>query len=161
MGGFEPRRVDGYPEWMASRLVNDENDFRGCFGCGSENPRGLGLAFVREGDTVVTTMVLAEQHAGYRDFAHGGIVATLLDEAMGWAMLHFHGEYGVTSGLRVEYRRPVRIGSKVIVRANVVSAQASNVCVAATVEDERGRTLARGEGQWVVVRRERAAAPAN
>jgi len=142
---------------MSSILANSEGDFRGCFGCGPDNANGLGLAFVREGESVVTTMVLAKHHAGYRDFAHGGIVATLLDESMGWAMLHLHGEYGVTAGLCIDYRRPVRIGAEVSVRASIVRAEGPKVTVAAELRDHRGRLLASGEGQWVVVRRSRAA----
>ena len=141
---------------MGEKLPPQPGNFRGCFGCGDQNVRGLGLQFEAEGRTVLAKTQISDTYAGYSEFVHGGIVATIIDEAMGWAMWHLAGSYGVTQSLQIEYRRPVRIGRDIVVRAEVADETGNNVTVAARLEDERGRLLARGKGHWVKVRAERA-----
>jgi len=132
--------------------------FDGCFGCGPANAIGLKLEFSRDGDSVVARTVLARDYVGYREFAHGGVVATLLDEAMGWAMYHIVGRHGVTRGLNVVYRRPVTVERGLELRGTVLEARDRDVRLQSTLSDERGRLLASAEGDWVAVRDERAAA---
>jgi uncharacterized protein (TIGR00369 family) len=141
---------------VSKKLELAQGTFNGCFGCGPDNPVGLKLAFERTGDVVRSHTKIARQYAGYRDFAHGGIVATMLDEAMGWAMLHLAGRHGVTKSLRVNYRRPVLVERPIVVIARVTHERDSAVILRAHVEDERGRLLAGAEGEWVAVREERA-----
>jgi len=139
-----------------TRLEIMQGAFRGCFGCGDENGLGLRMAFERDGETVVSRTQLGPDYAGYPAFAHGGVVATMLDEAMGWAMLHLAGRHGVTRSLNVTYRRPVPLGRELVVRARVTDLAEREAQIESTVEDSRGRMLAHGAGSWVVVRDERA-----
>ena len=142
------------------KLEIGESAFRGCFGCGDENDRSLALAFALEGDCVVSHTEISPDYAGYPDFVHGGVVATVLDEAMGWAMLHLARRHGVTRGLNIRYRRPVPIGRRLTIQGRVVEIGDRTVTLYASIEDERGRLLASAEGDWVVVRGERARRPA-
>jgi len=57
---------------------------RDCFVCGAHNPHGLRLRFRREGDEVRADFTPQTQHAGFRGIVHGGILSTVLDEAMFW-----------------------------------------------------------------------------
>jgi len=66
---------------MQRRLPNSA----GCFVCGSANPRGLGVRFEVENGVVTTRFVPHRDHCGYNDRVHGGVMAALLDEVMGWA----------------------------------------------------------------------------
>jgi uncharacterized protein (TIGR00369 family) len=143
---------------VSDKLALAEGTFNGCFGCGADNPVGLKLAFERAGDTVRSRTTITRAYAGYRDFAHGGIVATMLDEAMGWAMLHVAGRHGVTKDLRVRYRRPVMVEREIVITAKVAGEKATTVHLEARIEDARGRLLARAEGEWVAVREERSGA---
>ena len=142
---------------MAERLTLAEGTFTGCFGCGTDNPVGLKLQFEKDGDLVRSGARLGNEYAGYRDFAHGGVVAAMLDEAMGWAMVHVAGRHGVTKRLVVTYRRPVSIERDIVVIARVKGQTDSTVLLESRIEDERGRLLARADGEWVVVREQRAA----
>jgi uncharacterized protein (TIGR00369 family) len=142
---------------VAEKLVSSDAGFDGCFGCGSSNPVGLKLEFERVGDTVRSRVSVSSDYAGYRAFAHGGVIATMLDEAMGWAMLHIAGHYGVTKHLNVSYRRPVFVDRPVVLSARVSAQEDSRVFLEARIEDERGRVLAAAEGEWSIVREERAA----
>ena len=143
---------------MGEKLALEEGTFDGCFGCGPDNPVGLRLTFTRENDSVVARVAVPASYAGYREFVHGGVVATLLDEGMGWALFHLVGRYGVTETLDIRYRRPVRLGQSLTLRSRVIDVADSRVTLESTLEDSRGRLLARGEGKWVLVRKERAAA---
>ncbi len=85
---------------------------RHCFVCGLENPYGLQLTFYDSGPgRVEATYSVPERYQGYPGRVHGGIVAALLDEAVGRAAmvgdpLHFM----VTAKMEIRYRRPVPVG---------------------------------------------------
>lgn len=136
----------------------DSSQGGGCFGCSSGNARGLALSFRRVGDQVEANATLDPTFAGYGGVIHGGIVATLLDEAMGWAILTLLGRYAVTQSLNVDYRRPVMVGRPLTVRAGLRGEpEGSNVRVDARVLDARQRLLASAAGTWVLVRENRGA----
>jgi uncharacterized protein (TIGR00369 family) len=138
------------------KLAPAAGTFTGCFGCGPDNPRGLRLEFLRDGDVVVCHTSLGREYAGYRDFVHGGVIAAILDEAMGWALLHLRGRYGVTRSLTVDYRRPVRVTSPLTVRAGVDKFENDSADISAAIRDSRGRILAHAASQWTLVRNARA-----
>jgi len=142
---------------MAEKLVSSDSGFDGCFGCGAANPVGLKLEFERDGDVVRSRTSVARSYAGYRAFAHGGVIATMLDEAMGWAMLHIAGCYGVTKALNVSYRRPVHVDRPIVLSACVTAQRSGRVFLEASIEDAKGRVLASAAGEWSIVREERAA----
>ena len=143
---------------MADPFDPSADTFNGCFGCGTDNPIGMKLVFEKEGDAVVCRSRLKRDYAGYRDFVHGGVVATLLDEAMGWALVHASGSYGVTRNLKVDYRRPVTVDRQIVLRGKILEIDGRSVRLASSIEDDRGRLLASAEADWVMVREERATA---
>ena len=76
-----------------------------CFACGERNPHGLGLRFVTAIDgSVLANWRLRDLHEGFAGIIHGGIVSTVLDEAMSKAVAA-GGEPGMTC--RLEIRHPV------------------------------------------------------
>ena len=58
---------------------------RSCFVCGVGNPLGLNLAFQSTGTTVTAVFRPRAEHVGFKRVVHGGLIATVLDEAMVWA----------------------------------------------------------------------------
>jgi acyl-coenzyme A thioesterase PaaI-like protein len=83
---------------------------RMCFVCGRENPVGLHIQFYEdhEAQQIVVPIVIPECYQGYPGIAHGGILATILDEASGRAvMMAFEDDpFWVTAKLEVRYRKP-------------------------------------------------------
>jgi uncharacterized protein (TIGR00369 family) len=78
-----------------------------CFGCGEANPVGLHLKFFLADDgTVVCDAVVPDTYEGPRGYAHGGIIATLLDETMSKAV-RSHGVVAMTRNMEVDYKRPI------------------------------------------------------
>jgi uncharacterized protein (TIGR00369 family) len=80
-----------------------------CFICGRKNPHGLYMSFYDDGDkTVASTHTVPEAYQGYPGVVHGGIVAAMLDEAVGRvAMIEDHHHFMMSVKLEVKYRHPV------------------------------------------------------
>jgi acyl-coenzyme A thioesterase PaaI-like protein len=80
-----------------------------CFVCGVENMAGLRLRFFDDGPKACRAIVMiGQQHQGYPGVAHGGIVAAMLDEAMGRAAMSGNTErFMFTAKIEVRYRQHV------------------------------------------------------
>jgi uncharacterized protein (TIGR00369 family) len=102
------------PDRAGSMRVKQPNS-RHCFACGVDNTYGLKLAFYRTApNEVEATYTIPEHFQGYPGVAHGGIVATMLDETLGRATMVGEDEhFMVTAKLKVRYRRPVPTGQPI------------------------------------------------
>ena len=111
-----------------------------CFGCGDENHEGLRMRFTPTGEGSVCEFAVPERYQSWRGMVHGGVVALMLDEAVGWAGWHA-GHPGLTGRLEVRYRRPLRIGERVRVVGRVDRVRRSLVYASATIDglDDGGR----------------------
>jgi len=79
---------------------------------------------------------------------HGGIVSTLIDEAMGWAVYHAR-QWGATARLNIRYRQPVDLDQTLRIEAWVVKERGRLMELRAEVLSERGRLLAEGDGVFM------------
>jgi len=102
------------PNRPRSKRVKQPNS-RHCFACGVENSQGLRLAFYElSPDEVEAEYTIPEHFQGYPGVAHGGIVATMLDETLGRATMLGEGDhFMVTAKLTIHYRQPVPIGQPI------------------------------------------------
>jgi len=121
-----------------------------CFGCGEDNPIGLHLKFKESGELLCADFVPSKEHQGYDGIVHGGIVATLLDEAMG-KVLSGKGVMALTATLSVKFKKPVRVGERLRVCSKLRKRTGRKVWLEACVKDSEGRTLAEGESLYIVV----------
>ncbi|MEW6224862.1 MAG: PaaI family thioesterase [Chloroflexota bacterium] len=120
-----------------------------CFACGSLNVHGLHLDLHAGGDRCWTELTLGERFEGWEGIAHGGIVCTILDEVMAWALVD-HDVWGVTARMNVEFRRPVRIGRPIRAEGRVLEVRRRLVTAEGVVLDGAdGTLLARAEGTFV------------
>ena len=83
-----------------------------CFVCGLENPVGLHFSFYETGPGEVTVDFTPSYHYhGYPGVLHGGIVASILDEAAGRAHMGiFPPCFMFTAKLEVKFRKNIPIG---------------------------------------------------
>lgn len=137
---------------MPTELKGDDY----CFGCGAANPVGLRLEFdVDEaGRTAEATFTPRPEHQGYAGITHGGIMATLLDEAM----LKLCWELGipaVTARLEVELKKAVPVGEKLRVRGWITEDKGKLLEAEAEVTDSSGDVAARGRSTAIVKGRRR------
>lgn len=126
-----------------------------CFGCGAGNARGMKLEFEsdEERQRIVGRFRLGAEYQGGPGFLHGGIIATLLDEAMG-KVNRFSDVRAVTAELKVEYRRPVPVEADIVVEAWQAERNGRSLVHHGEIRDAAGRLLAKGIGRFVVVDRE-------
>ena len=83
---------------------------RMCFLCGRQNPIGLKLDFYEdpEAGQVRAEFTVPDEYQGYPGVVHGGIVAAILDETSGWAVMLDSSDDNLMATLRltIRYRRP-------------------------------------------------------
>ncbi len=120
-----------------------EGSRRLCFGCGQDNPGGLGMRIMPVEDEVWGELVPQPRHQGFPGHTHGGVIAAALDEAMGWAVYQA-GILAITARLEVRFRRPLPLGERAVVRAWVAQRRGRRVTVQAVLEDAAGTVLAEG-----------------
>jgi uncharacterized protein (TIGR00369 family) len=123
-----------------------------CFGCGGANARGMRLVFEKDDERrrITGRFRLGAEYQGGTGFLHGGIIALLLDEAMG-KMNRFHDVKAVTAELTVEYLRPVPVEEEITVEAEEVSREGRNLRHRGEIRNAAGKVLARGQGRFVVI----------
>lgn len=122
-----------------------------CFGCGLENKTGLRLRFFVDPDqNVVCHLRLAGRFAGPPGHAHGGIIATLLDEAMSKSN-RARGIVAMTRRMEVEYLRPVPLGVPLTLAARHVGGTGRRNHTEAELADASGQVLATAKAVFVTV----------
>jgi uncharacterized protein (TIGR00369 family) len=132
------------------RLV--PNPTNACFGCGGNNAVGMKLTFEQDNVNrrIVGRFVLGEHYQGGGGMAHGGIIALLLDEAMG-KVCRFREVRAVTAELSVEYLKPVAVDREIVVEGRETEMQGRNLFMAGEIRSQTGDVLARGTGRFVVL----------
>jgi len=127
-----------------------------CFACGTANPIGLNLQFYSLGDAVCSEITLGKYHEGWQNVAHGGIISTLLDEVMSWAIMYSKKTFLVTRKMDIKYVRNVLIGTPLTVTGRLVDdSKPPKVKAKAEIRDDEGRLLVRASGEFVVLPEER------
>jgi len=118
-----------------------------CFVCGPENPRGLQLDFTRgEAGEMSASWTPHSDHEGFHGVIHGGIVSTILDEAMAKAVIAMEIE-ALTAELRVRFRRLVATGQPVRVKGWISSRNKRMIHTEAALTAPDGSELAHA---WAV-----------
>jgi HAD superfamily hydrolase (TIGR01509 family) len=84
-----------------------------CFACSQENPIGLRLKPVHDGEKVTAEFTPGEFHQGWNDVVHGGILYTLLDEVTAYAMLCYGIEFGVTAKSEIRFKQVAPINEPI------------------------------------------------
>jgi uncharacterized protein (TIGR00369 family) len=129
-----------------------------CFGCGLANDAGLRLHFLlAEDGTVVCPATVPDAFEGHPGYLHGGIIATLLDEAMSKAV-RARGLTAMTRHLEVDYKRPVPSRTAIRIEGQVVRSEGRKHWVEARIHDESAHVLAQGKGLFIEVRPAKAEA---
>ena len=123
-----------------------------CFGCGPANTTGLHLEFLlAEDGSVVCLPSIPECFEGPHGLVHGGIIATLLDEAMSKSVRAI-GLTGVTRQLEIEYRSPVHSGEPIRLEGRLVRAEGRKHWTEARILNHKGHVLAEGKGLFIELR---------
>ena len=123
-----------------------------CFGCGPANTRGLHLEFLlAEDHSVVCLAAIPDTFEGPPGHLHGGIIATLLDEAMSKAV-RARGFTAMPRHMEVDYLRPIPSKSPIKLEARVTHNEGRKHWTEASIVNEEGTALATGKGLFIEVR---------
>ena len=132
-----------------TRTKNPQNH---CFACGKDNPDGMQLKFYLDEESRVAfcKFKLAPRYQGPPGHAHGGIIATILDEAMG-KVNKLHSVVALTKSMTVSYLKPVPLGKRLNVSAREQRVEGREHTNIAEIGNEKGEILARSVGTFIAV----------
>ncbi|MGW2490353.1 PaaI family thioesterase [Streptomyces sp. NPDC001606] len=103
-----------------------------CFGCGPGQSHGLHLeARAGEGVSLTAEFTVQPAHQGAPGLAHGGVLATALDETLGslnWLLRTI----AVTGRLETDFVRPVPVGTTLHLEAEVTAVAGRKIYSTAT-----------------------------
>jgi uncharacterized protein (TIGR00369 family) len=123
-----------------------------CFGCGPANATGLHLKFLlAEGGTVVCLATVPDSFEGPPQYVHGGIIATLLDEAMSKAV-RASGRTAMTRRMEIDYLRPVPSGTAIRIEGRITQSEDRKHWAEAKIINSSGTELAHAKGLFIEVR---------
>ena len=123
-------------------------DNRRCFVCGEKNPDGLKLRLQTDAERgrAETEIVFDPRFQGWAGVVHGGLVATVLDEALIYAA-GARGFRCVTGEITVRYVRPVSTGTPYALKGRFVRKRGRVVLAESSLLDAKGREVARASGK--------------
>jgi len=129
-----------------------EIKYANCFVCGENNPIGLKLSFDYSEDAAYTWFDSPVCFEGYNGVIHGGIIATLLDEAMAKIILS-KDLIAVTADMNIRYRKSLPIGQRVKVGGEIILQKTRTIHTKAVIEDEQGSVYAESSAIYIVVKK--------
>lgn len=153
--GHDPTATDRDPN--ASKTIDERANH--CFGCGPENPYGLHLVFTTnikddasdpEAITVTAPVRLDAFYEGPPGHIHGGIVATLLDEAMSKLNRPF-GVLAMTRHMEIDYLRPAPLNQPLVLVGRHLRRDGRKLFHQAELKSANGEVLARAKGLFIVL----------
>ena len=115
--------------------------------------RGMRLLFEADDATkrIRGEFKLGEEYQGGPKFLHGGIIALVIDEAMG-KVSRFRQTHAVTAEMTVEYLKPIVVNQEIVVEAfESEEPKGRNLFHACEIRKPDGTLLARGRGRFVIV----------
>ena len=127
--------------------------FPDCVVSGDANPMGIDTQFFREGDEAVSHCVLGAAFEGAPNRAHGGVVAAVFDDLMGF-ILTIHESPAYTAELTVRYKRPTPVGEEIEFRARLVDRKGRRLHIEAEATDKSGTKIATADGLFITIPRE-------
>ncbi len=114
---------------MSKLQLEDDNC---CFVCGMENSDGLRIHWTVEGLTTSAEFTPDSKYQGWKGVLHGGIIATLLDEAMTRLVCIVYGN-AVTAEMTVRYVAPAPINQLLTIRGEIIGEKGKIIEMKATI----------------------------
>jgi acyl-coenzyme A thioesterase PaaI-like protein len=128
--------------------------FDECIVSGPANPMGVLMDVRRAGDRVEGRIHLGAAFEGAPKRAHGGIVAAILDDIMGYVML-VNRTPAFTGTLEVRYAAPTPVQADLLATAWLEGQEGRKIHIASTLADAEGAVLAEGRGLFITIPPER------
>jgi acyl-coenzyme A thioesterase PaaI-like protein len=138
-------------EWNGPPLRDvDLDNYTMCFACGRDNPIGLKLKLQRDGEAVRTDFAPEEQHQGWPGIVHGGIINTILDEAMAYVPF-LQGINCVTAKMEVRLRSAAYVGQRIFISSRITRKTRRLVEAKAEISLEDGTPVAESKAIMYII----------
>jgi len=123
-----------------------------CFVCGPDNPEGMRLSWMldEERRTFICNFNLGARYTGPPGHCHGGIIAAILDDAMG-KVNKLRQVVALTKEMTIEYLRPVPLHKPLRVESREVSVHGRQHINMAEIMNEKREVLARSKGTFIAI----------
>jgi len=121
-----------------------------CFVCGDKNELGLKIDFFYEDGKAKAEFSPSSNYEGYKDILHGGIISTLLDEVMIKSILE-KGFTTVTSQIEVRFRRPAKIGEKLLLEGWITKDKGKIILAEGKISTQEGAVISEAKGKYFKV----------
>src|SRR5689334_385140 len=123
-----------------------------CFACGKDNNDGMHLKFFLDDVTrhAICKFKLSRKYTGPPGYSHGGIIATILDEAMG-KVNKFRNVLALTSSMEIKYLKPVPLGQALTVTAQEQSVDGRRHTNTGEIRNANNEVLARGTATFIAI----------
>ncbi len=142
--------MPGKPQGHDTRYVKMQKN--NCFVCGMNNPDGMRLKFILDEarQTFICRFRLGKRYTGPPGHCHGGIIASILDDAMG-KVNKLHHVIALTREMTVEYLKPVPLHKPLRVEGREVKVEGRTHINAAEILNEKDEVLARSRGTFIAI----------
>ena len=121
-----------------------------CFACGKENPAGLYLEFEYNDGEAKCKYIPQKEHQGWKEIIHGGILATVMDEAMAKLVINDIA-FAVTSKMDIRFLRPAKVGEELTVTAKIKEQNGKNVQTTSMIKNSKNKTVASSKAVYVLM----------
>jgi len=121
-----------------------------CFACGAKNPIGLNMDFDYSDNEVTIKFTPKKEHQGWNNIIHGGILSTLMDEAMAKLIIH-NGDFAVTSRMDTRFLRPANVGEEITITAKIDRHEGKNFYASSKIVNSRRKILASCKGVYAAI----------
>jgi uncharacterized protein (TIGR00369 family) len=123
-----------------------------CFACGKNNPHGMHLNFIYDEQRKCFTchFRLSKRYTGPPGHCHGGIIATILDDAMG-KVNKLREVVALTSQMTVDYSKPVPLRAPLTVESRELRVRGRRHVNVAEILTARREVLARGKATFIAI----------
>ncbi len=120
-----------------------------CFVCGSENHSGFDTTFYFRNNQIETDIIPEARHTGYQNVVHGGLLATLLDECMGWSSILSRKVMCATAEMSIRYKTSAYVGDRLTVCGRLISDKRRIILAKGEIVRDDGTVICTGEGKFV------------
>ena len=121
-----------------------------CFVCGKKNPDGLKINFKVSDNKIQAEFIPHSSLQGYANIVHGGIISTLLDEAMGKLAFEL-GINCLTAEINVRFKNPAYVGRKYLLTGEILRKTHRIVFAKSKMQSESDLLIAEAIGKLMVV----------
>ena len=122
-----------------------------CFACGTSNPHGLHMKFYYDGCKYITSSLkLEERFKGWDQLIHGGIISTILDELMAWAMIYTTKNIMLTKSITTAYHNKLITNTEIQAFAWIEEIKTKEVILKSELYDDKNKLCAQATGVYAI-----------